>query len=417
MPEHTVIVGAARTPFGKYGGALRGASAVWLGGTAIREAVQRAGIRGDQVDKVVMGMALQGGAGQNPARQAARLAGLPWETTAETVNKVCASGLRAVTMAKQMIGAGDANIVVAGGMESMSNAPHGLSGLRWGSRMGNGTALDLMLHDGLTCPFDGVHMVVHGSHVAQEYGIGRAEQDAWALRSHQRAVRAADDGRLAEEIVPTYMTSYAQTHGTPIGTTSVPETNLAAGAAGSGANAVVERDEAPRRNTSAEALAKLQPVYDSGGSITAGNAPGVNDGAAALVLMPASKAEALGIQPLAAILGHAEVALEAPYIASAPGFAIEKLLRQTGYSLADIDLFEVNEAFAAVVLTSGKIVGWDPEKVNVNGGAIALGHPIGASGARIVMSLVYELRRRGGGLGIAAICSGTAQGDAVLVKV
>lgn len=389
----TVIVGAARTPFGKFGGALKDVSAVDLGAVAIRGALEKSGVGGDQVDEVIMGMVVQAGAGQVPSRQAARKAGLPWDVASQTVNKVCASGMRAVTMADQIIRVGDADIIVAGGMESMSNVPYALPQARYGMRMGDGTVRDLMMYDGLTCPFDLVPMAVHGSNVAEEYGITREAQDAWAYRSQMRASEAVEKGVFDEEIVPV---TIPQRKGDPI---------------------VVSRDEAPRPDTTLEGLAKLPPVYKKDGSITAGNAPGINDGAAAMVLMSEQKAAEMGIKPLATILGHAQVGAEAPYIATTPGLAINKLLQKTGVKLEQIDLFEVNEAFAAVVLTSGNIVGWDEEKVNVNGGAIALGHPIGASGARIIMHLAYELRRRGGGLGIAAICSGAAQGDAVLIKV
>ncbi len=389
----SVIVGAARTPFGKFGGALKELTAVDLGAIAIREALVRAGVSGDQVDEVIMGMVIQAGAGQVPSRQAARKAGLPWDVASETINKVCASGMRAVTFADQIIRAGDAGIIVAGGMESMSNAPYALPQARYGLRMGDGTVKDLMMYDGLTCPFDQVPMAVHGSNVAEEYGITREAQDQWALRSQVRAARAVAEGIFDEEIVPV---TIPQKKGDPI---------------------VVRRDEAPRPDTTLEVLAKLPPVYKKDGTITAGNAPGINDGAAALVVMSEEKAKELGKKPLATILGHAQVGAEAPYIATTPGLAINKLLQKTGVKLEEIDLFEVNEAFAAVTLTSGKIVGWDEEKVNVNGGAIALGHPIGASGARIIMSLIFELRRRGGGLGIAAICSGAAQGDAILLRV
>ncbi|MGZ0051692.1 acetyl-CoA C-acetyltransferase [Brevibacillus gelatini] len=389
----TVIAGAARTPFGKFGGSLKALSAVELGAIAIREAVERSGISDDQVDEVIMGMVVQAGAGQVPSRQAARKAGLPWNVASETINKVCASGMRAVTMGDQIIRAGDGEIIVAGGMESMSNAPYALPNARYGMRMGDATVRDLMMYDGLTCPFDQVPMAIHGSNVAEEYGITREAQDEWALRSQQRAAKAIEAGLFAEEIVPV---SIPQKKGEPL---------------------LVTKDEGPRPDTTLEGLAKLPPVYKKDGTITAGNAPGINDGAAAMVLMSDEKAKQLGIKPLATILGHAQVGAEAPYIATTPGLAINKLLEKTGVSLAEIDLFEVNEAFAAVTLTSGKIVGWDDEKVNVNGGAIALGHPIGASGARIIMHLAYELKRRGGGLGIAAICSGAAQGDAILIKV
>ncbi|WML24962.1 acetyl-CoA C-acetyltransferase [Neobacillus sp. OS1-33] len=388
----TVIVSAARTPFGKFGGALKDMQAVELGGIAIREALVRAGIEGDQVDEVIMGMVLQGGAKQIPSRQAARKAGLPWEVQTETINKVCASGLRSVTLADQIIRANDADVIVAGGMESMSNAPYLLPNVRWGLRMGDGKATDLILNDGLTDAFDGLHMAVHGSKVAAEYEISREAQDSWALRSQQRAIEAMKNGNFDEEIVPVLLT---QRKGEPI---------------------VIDKDEAPRETT-IEQLQKLPPVFTKDGSITAGNAPGLNDGAGAMVLMSDEKAAQQGIKPIATILGHAAVGQEAPYIATTPGLAINKLLKKTGYTIDQIDLFEVNEAFAAVTLTSEKIAGYDLEKVNVNGGAIAFGHPIGASGARIIMTLVYELQRRGGGLGIAAICSGAAQGDAILVEV
>lgn len=388
----TVVLGGARTPFGKFGGALKDLPAVELGGIAIREALNRSGVPDDQVDEVIMGMVLQGGAGQIPSRQAARRAGLPWEVQTETINKVCASGLRSATLADQVIRAGDADVVVAGGMESMSNAPYIVPGARWGQRMGDGKFIDLMIHDGLWCAFDGVHMVVHGSNVAAEYAVSREEQDEWALRSHQRAIAAIDSGKLAEEIVPVTVKSRKK-------------------------EIVVDTDESPRRDTSLEKLASLPPVFLKDGSITAGNAPGVNDGAAALVLSSANKAEELGVRPIARILGHAAVGMEARYFPITPAYAVQKLLKKHDLTIDDIDLFEVNEAFAAVALSNGKILGWDPEKVNVNGGAVALGHPIGASGARILLTLIYELRRRGGGLGVAAICSGAAQGDAVLVRV
>lgn len=388
----TVVLGGARTPFGKFGGALKDLPAVELGGIAIREALNRSGVSDDQVDEVIMGMVLQGGAGQIPSRQAARKAGLPWEVQTETINKVCASGLRSATLADQVIRAGDADVVVAGGMESMSNAPYIVPGARWGQRMGDGKFIDLMIHDGLWCAFDGVHMVVHGSNVAAEYAVSREEQDEWALRSHQRAIAAIDSGKMAEEIVPVTVKTRK-------------------------GEVVVDTDESPRRDTSLEKLASLPPVFLKDGSITAGNAPGVNDGAAALVLSSAKKAEELGIKPVARILGHAAVGMEARYFPITPAFAVKKLLQKHNLTIDDIDLFEVNEAFAAVTLSNGKILGWDPEKVNVNGGAVALGHPIGASGARILLTLICELRRRGGGLGVAAICSGAAQGDAVLVRV
>ncbi|MCI0183335.1 acetyl-CoA C-acetyltransferase [Sulfoacidibacillus ferrooxidans] len=388
----SVIVSAARTPFGRFGGALSSMKAVDLGGIVIREALARAGVAPEQVDEVIMGMVLQAGAGQIPSRQAARIAGLPWDTPTETINKVCASGLRAVTMADQFIRSGDIEVAVAGGMESMSNAPYVLPGARFGLRMGDAPVIDVMQHDGLMCAFHNVHMAVHGSLVAKEYGITREAQDEFALRSQQRAVRAIDRGTLREEIVPVRVV-------------------------GKKGEVLVDTDEAPRRDTDLAKLAALPPVFDPTGSVTAGNAPGVNDGAGALVVMSEQRAKAEQREVLATILGHAEVGADAPYIATTPGLAVVKLLKKTGVALSDIRLFEVNEAFAAVTLTSQEIVKWDPEKVNVNGGAVAFGHPIGASGARILMTLIYELRRRGGGLGIAAICSGAAQGDAILVEV
>jgi acetyl-CoA C-acetyltransferase len=389
----TVIVGAARTPIGKLGGALKDVPAVDLGAVAIKEALNRAQVAGEQVEEVIMGMVVQAGAGQIPSRQAARKAGLQWDVASETINKVCASGMRAVTLGDQIIRAGDARVIVAGGMESMSNAPYALPQARYGLRMGDAAVIDLMMHDGLTCPFDSVPMAIHGSNVAAEFGIDREEQDRWAYISQQRTAQAIAAGKLADEIVSVPV---PQRKGDPL---------------------LIRVDEAPRPDTTPEGLAKLPPVYMKEGTITAGNAPGINDGAAAMVLMSDCKAAELGIKPLATILGHTQAGAEAPYIATTPGLAIQKLLAKTKVALEQIDLFEVNEAFAAVVLTSGQIVGWDEEKVNVNGGAIALGHPIGASGARIIMSLIYELRRRGGGLGIAAICSGAAQGDAILLQV
>ncbi len=388
----SVIVSATRTPFGRFGGALAPKQGIELGAIAIKAAVEQAGLAPNEVDQVIMGMVLQGGAGQIPSRQAARLAGLPWETPSVTINKVCASGLRAVTLADALIRAGDIQTAVAGGMESMSNAPYLLPKVRTGLRMGDGVAIDLLVHDGLTCAFHNVHMAVHGSTVAKEYGILRTAQDAWALRSHERALAAIDEGRFQAEIVPVTLVSKKGT-------------------------VVVDTDEGPRRDTSLEKLAALRPVFTEDGSVTAGNAPGVNDGAGALVVMNETYAEATNRTPLAYILGYAEAAAEAAYIATTPALAITKLLKKTGYQLADIDLFEINEAFAAVTLTSSQMLGLNLDKVNVNGGAVALGHPIGASGARILLTLIYELRRLGGGLGIAAICSGAAQGDAILVEV
>ncbi|MCJ0932846.1 acetyl-CoA C-acetyltransferase [Virgibacillus halodenitrificans] len=389
----TVIVSGARTPFGKFGGSLKSFTASQLGGKAIEEALKRAQMDGEQIDEVIMGTVLQGGQGQIPSRQAAREAGIPWHVKTETINKVCASGLRSVTLADQLIRLGDEEVIVAGGMESMSNAPYFLPDARWGNRMGDKTVKDMMVHDGLTCSFKGVHMGNYGNSTAEEYELTREAQDEWSYRSHQRAGEAIETGKFAEEIVPLEV---PQRKGDPI---------------------VVDTDEAPRKDTSVEKLAKLKPAFDPNGTITAGNAPGVNDGACAFVVMSDEKARELGKEPMATVLGHAEVAVEAKDFPQTPGLVINKLLEKTGHKKEDIDLFEINEAFAAVSLASGKIAGIDQEKVNVNGGAVALGHPIGASGARIILTLIHELKRRGGGLGIAAICSGGGQGDAVLIEV
>ncbi|MFD0050824.1 acetyl-CoA C-acetyltransferase [Actinomycetes bacterium NPDC127524] len=389
----TVIVSGVRTPFGKFGGGLSSFTASELGGFAIKEALERAGISGSQVDEVIMGNVLQAGQGQIPSRQAAKHAGIPWEVKTETINKVCASGLRSVTLADQIIRLGDEEIIVAGGMESMSNAPYFLPKARWGLRMGDAPLKDSMIHDGLSCSFTGVHMGTYGNSTAEELGLTREEQDDWSYRSHQRAISAIEGGIFAEEIVPV----------------TVPVRK--------GEPVIVEHDEAPRRDTSVEKLAKLGPAFNNEGSITAGNAPGVNDGAGALVLMSEERAQKEGKKPEAYIIGHAEVAVEAKDFPKTPGLVINAILEKTGKKLEEIDLFEINEAFAAVALASGKLASTDPEKVNVNGGAVALGHPIGASGARIIITLMHELKRRGGGIGIAAICSGGGQGDAIMIEV
>ena len=389
----TVILSGVRTPFGKLGGTLSSFTASQLGGIAVKEALVRAEVKPEDVQEVILGTVLQGGQGQIPSRQAVHHAGLPWEVKTETINKVCASGMRSVTLADQIIRAGDEEVVVAGGMESMSNAPYVLPKARWGFRMGDAQVKDLMIHDGLTCSFTGVHMGTYGNVAAADMEISREAQDEWALRSHKRAIAAIESGKFAEEIV----------------SVEVPQQK--------GAPLVVENDESPRKDTSIERLAKLAPVFNSTGTITAGNAPGVNDGAAALVLMSEERALREGRQAEAVIIGHTAVAVEAKDFPKTPGLVINELLRKTGKTLAEVDLFEINEAFAAVALASGKIAGLDPEKVNVNGGAVALGHPIGASGARIILTLMHELKRRGGGIGIAAICSGGGQGDAVMIEV
>ncbi len=380
----SVIVSAVRTPFGKLGGALKDYEAPALGAIAIRGALDRVDVRDDEVEYVIMGQVLQGGAGQAPARQAAAGAGLPREVPSDTINKVCASSVRAVEIADQMIRAGDHDVIVAGGMESMSNAPYILKQARFGYRLGDGAVIDLMLHDGLVSSFDGKHMVEQASFVSRELGITREEQDAWAFRSQQRAVAAMDEGRFADELV--------SVNG-------------------------VEADEAPRRDTSLEKLAGLKPVFDPEGTTTAGNAPGLNDGAGALVVTSEEFAQKRGLEILATIVSSAYIADEYAYLARTPAKAAARALEKAGKSIDDVERVEINEAFASVTVNSVKMLGADPERVNVNGGAVALGHPVGASGARILGTMIYELRRNGGGLGLAAICSGGGQGDALLLEV
>jgi acetyl-CoA C-acetyltransferase len=390
--NHPSVLGGARTPFGKFGGSLTPVSAVELGSIVMREAMQRADIDRGDVTHNIMGCVVQAGLGQVPSRQAAFKAGLGREVTSDTINRVCASGMRAATLASDLVRLGHHQLIVAGGMESMSNAPYYLMGARWGLRMGNGELVDGVVHDGLIDPLLKVHMGTHGSTVAAEEECSREEQDAWAFRSHQRAIAAIDSGQMAEEIVPVIIS-------------------------GKKANVTVDTDEAPRRDTSLEALAKLKPVFDEQGTVTAGNAPGLNDGAAALVVASAQYARAHGLRPLARILGYGEAAWDTPYLAYVPAMAGQNALKKLGMSVDDLDLVEINEAFASVALISMARLGLPEEKVNVNGGAIALGHPIGASGARLMLTLIHELRRRGGGIGMAAICSGTAQGDAVILQV
>jgi len=380
----SVIVSAVRTPFGKLGGGLAGHTASELGAIAIRAALDRVDVRDDEVEYVTMGQVLQGGAGQAPARQAAVGAGLPVEVPSDTINKVCASSIRAVEIADTMIRAGDHRVIVAGGMESMSNAPYALKRARFGYKLGDGTLIDLLVHDGLTSSFDNRHMVEQASFVSRELGITREEQDAWALRSHQRAVAAADEGRFADEIVP------------------VGE---------------VTADAGPRRDTTLEKLARLPPVFDPEGTTTAGNAPGVNDGAGALVVTSEEFAKERGLEVLATILSQGYVADEFAYLARTPASAGKVALEKAGKQIGDVRRVEVNEAFCSVAVNSVRMLDADPESVNVNGGAVALGHPIGASGARILTTMIYELRRQGGGLGLAAICSGGGQGDAILLEV
>jgi acetyl-CoA C-acetyltransferase len=390
--ERAVVLGAARTPFGKFGGALAPLSAPELGGAAIREAVDRSGVADPDIRHSIFGVVVQAGIGQIPSRQANFYAGLPFELTTETLNQVCASGLRSATLSETLIRAGDYEVVLAGGMESMSNAPYLLKEARWGARMGDVPAVDAMMHDGLLDAFEHVNMIRFGSDGARRYGISREDQDTWALRSHQRAAAAVDEGRFSEEIVGV----------------KVPGRK--------GQTTYVEADEPIRRDTTLEKLASLKPL-DEGGTVTAGNAPGVTDGAGALVLASESFAERRDLEPLGTIVAHAKVAERPPDLLSVPGNAGRLALEKAGWSAGDLDLVEINEAFAAVAIHSTRILGVDPEIVNTSGGALAFGHPIGASGARILMTLIYGLRRRGGGRGLATLCSGGGQGDAVLVEV
>ena len=380
----SVIVAAVRTPFGRLGGGLAGHSATELGSVAIRAALNRIGLEPHEPEYVIMGQVLQAGAGQAPARQAAIGAGLPKETPADTINKVCASSIRALELADAIVRAGDHEVIVTGGMESMSNAPYLLAKARFGYRLGHGELLDSMIFDGLTDAYDRKHMVEHNSMVSRELGIAREEQDAWALRSQQRAAAAQDAGRFDDEIVP-------------VGD--------------------VTADEAIRRDASAESLAKLKPVFDPEGTTTAGNAPGVNDGASCVIVTSEAFAKRRGLEVLATIVGQGYVADEFAYLVRTPANAAAKAFERTGKTIADVKRVEINEAFSSVALNSARLLGADEEIVNVNGGAVALGHPIGASGGRIVGTMVHELRRSGGGLGLAAICSGGGQGDALLIEV
>jgi len=384
MANRSVIVSAVRTPFGKLGGGLAGLEATDLGSIVIKAALERIGVEAHEPQYVIMGQVLQGGAGQAPARQAAIKAGLPRETPADTINKVCASSMRAIEIADSMIRAGDVDVVVTGGMESMSNAPYVLKKARFGYRLGNGELIDSMIWDGLRSTFDGLHMVQQNSLVARELGISRELQDEWAARSQQRAAAARDGGRFDDEIV---------------------------------AVGDVTADEAIRPGTTVETLAALKPVFDPDGTTTAGNAPGVNDGASCVVVCSEEWAATRGLEPLATILAQGYVADDFAYLVRTPANAGRMALDRAGKSIGDVKRVEINEAFASVASSSTKLLGADEENVNVNGGAIALGHPIGASGGRIVGTMVHELRRNGGGLGLAAICSGGGQGDALLVEV
>lgn len=388
----TVIIGGKRTPFGKLQGNLSSLVASDLGAIAIKGALESAKINPSEIEYCVLGTVLQAEQGQLPSRQASVKAGLPWSTETETINKVCASGLRSVTLADQLIRLGTYETAVAGGMESMSNVPYAISGARSGLRMGDKSLRDLMIYDGLTCSFTGVHMGVYGDQVAKDLEITRIQQDEWAYLSHQRVIQAMEEGKLKAEITPV--------------TIKIKREQIE-----------VNQDEAPRKDTTVEKLSSLRSAFTKDGTITAGNAPGVNDGAAALVLTSEDYALKNNLSIEAYIIDHAQIAVEAKDFPKTPGLVINKLLEQTNKTVEDIDLFEINEAFAMATLASMKLANIPADKVNVNGGAVALGHPIGASGSRIILTLMEELKRRGGGVGIAAICSGGGQGDAIMIEV
>ncbi len=438
----TVVLGYARTPFGKLGGALASLPATTLGAASLAKAIERAGVDPSDVEHVVLGQVLQAGAGQNPARQALFKAGLAKTVTAETVNKVCASGMLAVASTMRLVNAGALRLAAAGGMESMSNAPYLLKEARFGYRFGDGALVDAMIYDGLWDQYFPMTMSTQGAIVANELKVSREEQDRFAYESHRRAHAAHEAGNFADEIVPLRVASKAKgklvVDALPKrGEIRVPATVGARNAVwdhepsqrftldyeryapfvtGDVPSALVERDEAVRPDASLEALAKLKPL-EADGTVTAGNAPGVNDGAAALILADARYAKERGHEALATIVDHATVAWDSPYIALTPAMAAQKLMDAHGLSVNDVDVWEINEAFSAVALTSARNLGLDPERVNRYGGAVAMGHPIGASGARLTATVVNQLRKRGGGLGIAAICSGGGQGDALLIRV
>lgn len=391
--RQVVITSAVRTAIGRFQGMLSAIPAPELGAVVIREAVRRAGIDPARVDEVLMGNVIQAGEGQAPARQAAIKAGLPPTVGATTINKVCGSGLKAVMFAAQAILAGDADIIIAGGMENMTMGPYLLPQARQGYRLGNGVLVDATVHDGLWCPFENQHMGNAAEWIAREYGLTRQELDEYALGSHQKAIAAIQAGKFKTEIVPVEI---PQRKGPPV---------------------IFDTDECPRPDTSLEALSKLRPAFQEGGMVTAGNSPGITDGAAAVAVMGGDTAAALGVRPLARITGYAQAAVEPLRIFTAPIFAVQKLLDKTGYTLADIDLIEINEAFAAQTLADGKALGVDWNKVNVHGGAIALGHPIGASGARVLVTLIHALKDRGLKTGLATLCLGGGEAVAMTIEL
>lgn len=390
--REAVIVGAVRTAVGKFGGALTGCTAVDLGALVIKEALQRAGLSGHQVDEVIMGNVLQAGLGQNPARQAAIKAGLPVEVPAWSLNKVCGSGLKTVGLAAQLVAAGEADIVVAGGMENMSAAPYVLNAARWGQRMGDGKVVDEMIKDGLWCAFIDAHMGITAENVAAKYGITRDDQDRFSADSQEKAIAAIDAGRFKDEIVPVPI---PQKKGEPL---------------------YFATDEFPRRGTTFESLAKLKPAFKKDGTVTAGNASGINDGAAAMVIMSADKARELGLKPIALVKAFGAAGVDPALMGMGPAPASRKALAKAGLTVANLDLIEANEAFAAQAVAVARDLELPMDKVNVNGGAVAIGHPIGASGARILVTLLYELKRRGGRYGLATLCIGGGQGAALVVE-
>ena len=395
MPElnEAVIISAARTPVGKFLGSLKGFSATELGAIAVREAVKRAGVKPEDVDEVIMGCVIQAGLGQNPARQAALNAGIPSTVSAVTVNKVCGSGLKAVMMAAQGVQLGDSEIVVAGGMESMSNAPYLVPKAREGYRLGNGQLVDSMIHDGLWCAFENYHMGCTGEVVAEEYAIGRTEQDEFAMNSHRKAAAAIKAGKFKDEIVAV----------------EIPQKK--------GPALVFDTDETVREDTSMEALGKLKPAFKSeGGTVTAGNAPGVNDGASAVVVTSLRRARELGVEPMAKIVAQATSGVEPRMVMMAPVAAVQKLFKKTGWSPSEVDLVELNEAFSVAAVAVTRELGLDPEKVNVNGGAVALGHAIGQSGSRLLTTMLYELKRRDARRGIVALCLGGGNAVAMAIE-
>lgn len=391
--KRAVILSAARTPTGKFQGSLKGFTAPELGAIAIKEAVKRAGVEPASVDEVIMGCVVPAGIGQAPARQAALKAGLPPEVSALTINMVCGSGLRAVALAGQSVQLGDAGIVVAGGMESMSNIPYAMPGARDGYRMGNQTVVDLMVHDGLWCPFENWHMGNTGEVVAEKHQISRETQDEFAFNSHRKAAEAQEAGRFSEEIVPIEI---PQRKGDPI---------------------ILDYDEPVRPETTVDTLSKLRPAFKKdGGTVTAGNAPGVNDGGSALVVTSEEKASELGVEPLGRIVSYAVSGIEPKYIMLAPVEGVRRAVAKAGWSLDDVDLFELNEAFSVQALGVMKELGIDHDKVNVNGGAVALGHAIGNSGGRVLTTLLYEMKRRGAKRGVAALCLGGGNSVAMAVE-